>query len=115
MRIPMTLSVLAVLAACAQQPGAIAPVSVAGAYDSVSCSRAAELYKQEAARVPALVSAQKNAVAGDAVGVFLIGVPVSSLSGADLEGEIAGTKGKLLALEARLQACGVTVQPVSWG
>ena len=48
---------------------------------------------------------QNNAVAGDAVGVFLIGVPVSSLSGGDKAGEIAATKGKIIALEARLASC----------
>lgn len=103
------------MAACARNPAAIAPVSMGGAFNDVSCKRAAQLYQQEAAKVPGLVSRQKQAVAGDAVGVFLIGVPASSLTGGDLEGEISATKGKLVALEARVQACGGTVQPVSWG
>jgi len=42
---------------------------------------------------------------GDAVGVFLIGVPVSSLSGSDKEGLIATSKGKVTALETRLLRC----------
>lgn len=101
--------------ACAQQPGSIAPVSMAGTYDDVSCSRAATLYKQEAAKVPTLVAAQKQAVSGDALGVFLIGVPVSSLSGGDLEGEIAATKGKLVALAGKLEACGTSPAAIAWG
>ena len=41
----------------------------------------------------------------DAVGVFLIGVPVSSLTGGDVSGHIAASKGKILALEARMTGC----------
>jgi hypothetical protein len=52
-----------------------------------------------------LSAAQQSAVTGDAVGVFLIGVPMSSLSGGDKEGAIAASKGKILALEARLVTC----------
>jgi hypothetical protein len=44
-------------------------------------------------------------VAGDAVGVLLIGVPVSSLTGGDVSGQIALEKGKIAALDARLLSC----------
>ncbi|WP_299635784.1 hypothetical protein [uncultured Ruegeria sp.] len=120
MKIKKTIPVLGVCgtlftSACAQQPGSITPVSMGDTYSDVSCSRAANLYKQESAKVPTLVAAQKNAVTGDALGVFLIGVPVSSLSGADLEGEIAATKGKLIALAGRLEACGTSPAAVAWG
>jgi hypothetical protein len=40
------------------------------------------------------------------LGVFLIGVPVSSLSGGDRAGQIATLKGQVLALETRLAGCG---------
>jgi len=113
-KLALVLSCTMVLAACAQQPASIQPVSFAGAYDEVSCARAQTLHQQEAARVPALVASQKQAVTGDAVGVLLLGVPMSSLTGADLEGEIAATKGKLLALESRLDVCGRTTTPVDW-
>ncbi len=103
------------LAACAQQPASIAPVSFGDTYTDISCKRAAELYEKETAKVPSLVAAQKNAVSGDALGVFLIGVPVSSLSGKDLEGGIAATKGKLIALAGRLEACGSSPAEVAWG
>lgn len=93
------------LSACAQSPDAIAPVSMIGAYDNVSCSKARALLTQEQNTLASLSAAQKKAVSGDAVGVFLIGVPVSSLSGDDKEGAIAASKGKVLALEARLQSC----------
>ncbi|MDK3019216.1 hypothetical protein [Pseudodonghicola flavimaris] len=102
------------IAGCAQQPAAITPVSMGDAYSTVSCSKARQLYNAEAAKAPPLVKAQKQAVAGDAVGVFLLGIPVSSLSGDDLEGEISTTKGKLLALSARMETCGMTPAPVDW-
>nr|WP_170610858.1 hypothetical protein [uncultured Ruegeria sp.] len=93
------------VSACAQSPSAIAPVSMAGAYTNTSCSQAANILHQEQTRLAALSSKQEGAVVGDAVGVFLIGVPVSSLSGADVSGDIAATKGKVLALQAKLTNC----------
>jgi hypothetical protein len=93
------------LSACAQSPDSIAPVSMVGAYDNVPCSKARTLLEQERQTQVALSAAQEAAVSGDAVGVFLIGVPVSSLSGKDKEGAIGAGKGKILALEARLQSC----------
>ncbi|NOD76290.1 MULTISPECIES: hypothetical protein [unclassified Ruegeria] len=110
----ITLAVLLAVTACAEQPSSIAPVPIGDVYSDVSCAKARQLYQQEVARVPALVSAQKQAVAGDAVGVLLIGVPVSSLSGDDLEGEIAATKGKLIALSARLEVCGTPPPKIAW-
>ena len=47
-----------------------------------------------------------GAVTGDAVGVFLVGVPISSVTGGNKEGQIAASKGKVDALQARLLTCG---------
>ena len=77
-----------------------------GAYDGISCKKAGSILLQERSALSALSAAQKKAVSGDAVGVFLIGVPVSSLNGKDKEGAIATSKGKILALESRLLTCG---------
>ncbi len=96
---------LAMLTACAQGPDSIAPVSMAGAFDNLSCSKARSLLTAEQATLDALSAKQKSAVTGDAVGVFLIGVPVSSLSGNDVSGQIGTSKGKIVALEARLLRC----------
>lgn len=100
----LTLAALT-LAACAKGPDAIAPVSMTGAYDHLSCARAAETLTAERANLAALSAKQKSAVTGDAIGVFLIGVPVSSLAGEDNEGAIATSKGKVLALEQRAERC----------
>lgn len=103
------------VAGCAQQPAAISPVAMGDVYSNVSCSKAKQLYSNEAAKVPSLVASQKQAVTGDAIGVFLLAVPVSSLSGGDKEGEISTSKGKINALGARLETCGLTPTPVVWG
>lgn len=93
------------VAACAQSPDAIQPVSLGNAFAGVSCAQARQMLSQERAILASLSSAQNAAVAGDAIGVLLIGVPVSSLSGGDNAGDIAASKGKVLALETRLASC----------
>ena len=99
------LAALPLIAACAQSPSAIAPVSMNGAFDHMNCQTAVDALAAERQTLAALESKQKGAVAGDAIGVFLIGVPVSSLSGGDVSGHIGASKGKVLALEARVAGC----------
>ena len=102
----VALAAVVGLSACAKSPASIAPVSMAGAYDNISCTRARSMLEQERQTLAALEAQQRSAQTGDAIGVFLILVPVSSLTGADREGAIATSKGKVLALEARVQECG---------
>lgn len=94
------------LAACAQGPGSIAPAAMPGGmYDALSCPQARQERQRRAAELAALESRQRGAVAADAVGVFLLFVPVGSLTGGDVSGEIATKRGQLLALDARLSRC----------
>jgi hypothetical protein len=78
---------------------------MAGAYNGISCEQARVSLTAERQNLASLSAAQSSAVAGDAVGVFLIGVPVSSLSGGDKAGDIGLSKGKIAAFEARLASC----------
>jgi hypothetical protein len=94
------------LSACAKGPGSIAPVSMGNAFSNVSCSQAKSMLATERQTLAALEAKQKGAVIGDAIGVFLIAVPVSSLTGNDVEGALATSKGKVIALENRTMACG---------
>ncbi|WP_298623902.1 MULTISPECIES: hypothetical protein [Pseudomonadota] len=94
------------LAACAQSPNSIAPVPMGSAYAGIDCARAAAERNEAAQSLAALSSKQNGAVAGDAVGVFLIGVPVASLTGGDVSGQIALEKGRIASLDARLMTCG---------
>jgi hypothetical protein len=100
-------SAIAIVAGCAKGPAAIAPVSMGNAYEGIDCARAAAMRNETQAELLALSKSQKQAQIGDAVGVFLIAVPVSSLVGADHEGEIATAKGKINALDSRLLGCNV--------
>lgn len=97
---------LGLLGACAKSPDAIAPVSMGDAYQHVSCSKARTMLSEEEANLQALSVQQSNAATGDAIGVFLIAVPMSSVTGGDKAGEIAASKGKVEALKARLVTCG---------
>lgn len=106
MKFPIIAAAALSLAACAQNPASIAPVSMGSAFASYDCRAASADLAAERQSLAALESKQKGAVAGDAIGVFLIGVPVSSLTGGDVAGHIATSKGKIIALEARVAACG---------
>lgn len=79
----ISLATFALLSACATPPERIKGVPNAG-----PCTAA------DRERLALLSNKQSQAAAGDAVGVFLIGVPVSSLAGADNEAEIAILKGR---------------------
>lgn len=105
MKTALTLTAALALAACAQSPDAIAPVSMNNAFDGVSCQTARSMLVSTQQQLAVLSAQQQSAVTGDALGVFLIGVPVSSLSGGDKAGLIAAEKGKELALQTRLAGC----------
>lgn len=93
------------LGACAQSPDSILPVSMGNAFVEMPCGQARQMLAAERQTLAALEVRQNDAVAGDALGVFLVGVPMSSLSGGDAAGEIAAAKGKVIALENRLLTC----------
>ena len=105
-RIYLVLPVLAgVLAGCAKNPDAIAPISMpVNAYAGLSCDQLVVEHRRSAATLAAVSQQQKQAATGDAVGVFLIGVPVSSLSGGDKEGLVAQHKGEIVAIEGAMRA-----------
>lgn len=95
----------ATLAACAPSADSILPTPMGNAYAGMTCQQAAAQRVQVVAALSALTSAQQNAAAGDAIGVFLIGIPVASLTGGDKSGAISVAKGSLVALDARLASC----------
>lgn len=106
-KLVLSCALLAALSACAQAPGAIQPTSMGNAFAEMSCQDAATMLNAENANLVALTEQQNNARAGDAIGVFLVLIPVGSLTGGDVAGDIAATKGKIQALEARLATCNV--------
>lgn len=98
---------LAALSGCAKRPDAIVPVDIPiAAYANLDCKQIADEIVKENGNLAALSKAQNDAATGDAVGVFLIGVPMSSVVGGDKEGQIAVTKGKVLSLDSASKAKG---------
>jgi hypothetical protein len=101
----LTALAVSTLTACAPGPSAVAPTPMGNAFAAVPCQQAQNMLIEERQRVATLSRKQSNAAIGDAIGVFLILVPVSSLTGSDVEGELAASKGKVLALENRMAGC----------
>jgi hypothetical protein len=88
------------LAACAQSPESIAPAYVSELpYDTFTCSQLA----QEEARVEGALAAaskqQSDARTGDTVGVILLGLPTSTLSGSNVASQVASLKGQQIAIQ----------------
>lgn len=89
------------ISSCAKRPDAISPTAIPlAAYSNLSCSELALELSKEKANLTALSAQQTQAANGDAFGVFLVGVPVSSVTGGDKEGLISVSKGKVQAMES---------------
>lgn len=99
------LLALPLVAACAADPATIAPAPMAGAFAGLPCAEVAQRLVEVRARLAAAEAAQAQTAGADALGVFLIGLPIGSLGGGDRAAEIAVARGEVLALEARAGAC----------
>lgn len=104
MRIATVIAMAAMLAACAKNPDSISAQYISDVtYRPLTCQ---DLSVESARTNAALARAstqQENARTNDTVGVLLIGIPVSSLSGDNIAPEIARYKGELEAIN-RVQA-----------
>lgn len=94
------MAVAALVAACAKSPESIAPAYVSPlAYQALNCTQITE----ELARVNvALAQAsqqQRDARTNDTVGVILLGLPVSTLSGGNVADQVARLKGEQQTLQ----------------
>lgn len=83
------------------------------AYSNLDCQALAREYLKEQASLSAVSKQQHDAATGDAVGVFLVGVPMSSTFGGDKEGQVAVAKGKVNAIEANMKAKGCSAAAVT--
>ena len=100
----LVLPLLAMTAACASRPESIVPVGGGNVsvHDGKSCSTLHNEKAEVDQLVQALSARQNKAANADAWGVFLLGVPVASLSGAEVEAELAIAKGDQLSLRAAI-------------
>lgn len=87
------------LAACAKGPESISPsyISEVG-YLNYTCEQLATETTRMSAAYATAAKQQENARTNDVVGVLLIGLPVSSLSGDNIAPEIARLKGEQEAI-----------------
>ncbi|HXV31758.1 MAG TPA: hypothetical protein VD840_15635 [Sinorhizobium sp.] len=103
------LVLLAVLAAtsCAKRPDAIVPVDIPmAAYSNQDCKGLTQELLKEQSKLVSLSKQQNQTATGDAFGVFLVGVPMSSTFGGDKEGQVAVSKGKVNAIESTIKSKG---------
>lgn len=98
----------AMVVGCAATPESIAPAYVSDVtYESWSCRQLGE----EAARLNAAYTTaadqQHKARDNDTVGILLLGLPVSSLSGQNVAAQVASIKGNQIAVQhaATLKDC----------
>ena len=100
MKYALGFCVLLACASCAKQPDQIAAVEIGNnEYRPYGCRQLSEIKLKYDQRLENLSAAQENAAAGDAFGVFMLGLPISSMSGGDKETAIAVTKGHIQSIE----------------
>ncbi|KPF47051.1 hypothetical protein [Rhizobium sp. AAP43] len=106
-KLVLAAATLAALSSCAKRPDAIVPVDIPMAvYQGQTCQQLGQEMIKEQQNLAAVSKAQNDAANGDAFGVFLIGVPMSSAVGGDKEGQVAVAKGKVQSIENSLKSKG---------
>lgn len=94
------LLTVALLASCASRPDAIAPAPVSATeYQGLSCNEITTLLAEKRESLREAERQQNRAATGDAIGVFLVLLPVGTAFGGDNEGVVAQYKGEVLAME----------------
>lgn len=93
----------AVLSGCATRASGVAPVAVAATdYANMDCATSRATLQTTRDRVIALSRRQNNAALADTAGVLVAFIPVGSIFGANVEGELAQAKGEQAALERHI-------------
>lgn len=106
----LTITLAFSVVACAKTPSAIPAISVASAeYSGKSCKALTTEYIAVSAKLEEVNRKQRNKVAGDAAGVFLVLVPPSALTG-DHAADVGRYKGEKIALERAMdnKSCAYT-------
>jgi starvation-inducible outer membrane lipoprotein len=101
------------LAACASTPESIAPAYVSEmTYQNWTCDQLSEEMGRLNGAYANVADQQHKARNNDTVGVILLGLPVSSLSGQNVSAQVATVKGNQVAVErsATLKNCSQQVR-----
>lgn len=92
---------LLAVAACAKQPEQIGAVDIGpNPYLRFGCDSLAKEHLALDQNLANLSAAQKSAAGADTLGVLLLGLPISSMSGNDNEAKISIVKGRIQAVES---------------
>jgi len=95
------------LAACAKTPDSIPPAYVSEMdYQSSGCTQLAAQNQKVTEQLAVASKKQQSTHNKDAVGILLLGLPVSSMSGEDVAPEIASLKGQQQAIRKQQAAKG---------
>ena len=98
-KIILTFSIVAMIAGCAKPPSRIAATAVSSSeYADLTCSQMVAELSDVSEKLDDVSRRQRNKVATDAATVFLVLIPVTSMSG-DNEAEVAKYKGEKDALQ----------------
>ena len=96
----VAIGICLTLGACAGRASSIAPVAVSATeYAALSCEATRFELTSARERENALTRRQNTAATTDAATVFLVLLPLGSVFGADVSGELAQAKGEVNALE----------------
>lgn len=105
MRSSMIVAATAAVAAlavsgCASRASSVAPMAVSASdYAGLSCEETIEALNYARQTEHALTRRQNNAATVDAAAVFLVLLPLGSVFGGDVEGELSQAKGEARALQ----------------
>lgn len=89
---------------CATRSTGVVPVAVSvNDYAAVECVKLADDLRVARLREDSLSDKQDKTAVLDAVGVFVVLLPIGSLMGKDVKGELAQAKGETLAIERSLK------------
>ena len=105
LKIAAIVGTCALVAACAGRANSVAPVAVSATeFAGMSCEDTRAELETARERENALTRRQNNAATADAAGVFLVLLPLGSVFGGDVAGELAQAKGEADALERAVRA-----------
>jgi hypothetical protein len=107
MRFVVVAGVLAMVAVsgCATRASGVVPMSISALeFANLSCEQTRTALSAAREREITFTRQQNTAATVDAIGVFLVAVPASSVFGGNKEGELARAKGEVRALESALQS-----------
>ena len=92
-----------VISSCATNASGVAPMSVSyTAFTYLDCEETQRMLSNKRSDLATLTESQNKAASQDNWGVFLFLIPISSITGAAVEGDLAQVKGEVLALERAL-------------